>query len=63
MRIKLHSARAIVVLAMLAILVVIATTIILLWDLRRKELEQALTERDAVADLFVKQVKHDLNSI
>lgn len=48
---------------MLAILVVIATTIILLWDLRRKELEQALTERDAVADLFVKQVKHDLNSI
>lgn len=50
-------------LAMLAILVVIATTIILLWDLRRKELEQALAERDAVADLFVKQVKHDLNSI
>lgn len=63
MRIKLHSARAVVVLAMLAILVVIATTIILLWDSRRKELEQAVAERDAVADLFVKQMKHDLNSI
>lgn len=63
MRIKLHPARAVVVLAMLAILVVIATTIILLWDSRRKELEQAVAERDAVADLFVKQMKHDLNSI
>lgn len=50
-------------LAVLAILVVIATTIVLLWDLRRDELEQALAERDAVADLFVKQLKHDLNSI
>ena len=59
----LHSARAVVLLAVLAILIVTATTILLLWDLRRNELTHSLAERDAIADLLVKQVRHDLNNI
>jgi len=60
---KPNSVRAIVLLAAFAILIVGATTALLLWDLRRSHLAQVSAESIAVADLFVKQAKHDLNNI
>jgi PAS domain S-box-containing protein len=63
MRTKLHSVRAIVQLATLAILIVATTTAFLLWNSRSIELERAREERDAIADLFVKQAGHDLINI
>jgi PAS domain S-box-containing protein len=63
MRLNLPPVRAIVLLATLASLIVALATSFLLWESRKRELEHARMEREAIAAILEKQTRQSLNGI
>lgn len=63
MKITLQPNQAVTALATMAILAVIVSTIMLLWNLRQKELAASAAESGTIAGLLAKQTKHDLDYI